>query len=106
MRVLLVGMALPAAGLALFGTAIVTVLFPSTAGARPPWSVRWCIAMAVGLPFFSVLYLVRRVFYAFEDGRTPFLATLVTAVGLGGRHARGRRCCCPRRSGCRRSRCP
>lgn len=78
MRVLLVGMALPAAGLVAFGPPITTLLFGQTAEQATVVG-RVVMAMAVGLPFFSVLYLVRRVFYAFEDGRTPFLVTLVTA---------------------------
>ena len=78
MRVLFVGMALPAAGLVVFGPPITALLFGQTA-AQAAVVGEVVIAMAVGLPFFSVLYLVRRVFYAFEDGRTPFVVTLVTA---------------------------
>ncbi|MFC3689124.1 murein biosynthesis integral membrane protein MurJ [Aquipuribacter hungaricus] len=78
MRVLLVGMLLPAAGLVVLGPAITTLLFQQTSEEAAVVG-RVVIAMALGLPFFSVLYLVRRVFYAFEDGRTPFLVTLVTA---------------------------
>ena len=78
MRVLLVGVSLPAAGLLLLGPAITAVLFPQIADQAAVVG-RVVAAMAVGLPFFSVLYLVRRVFYAFEDGRTPFVVTLVTA---------------------------
>ncbi|MFC5381276.1 murein biosynthesis integral membrane protein MurJ [Aquipuribacter nitratireducens] len=78
MRLLLVAVALPAAGLVAFGDLVSAVLFaPDDA---PPVVVgRVVAAMALGLPFFSVLYLVRRVFYAYEDGRTPFWVTLVTA---------------------------
>jgi putative peptidoglycan lipid II flippase len=79
MRVLLVGMALPAAGLFLFGSPITTLLFGQV-GDEAAVVGRVVAAMAVGLPFFSVLYLVRRVFYAFEDGRTPFVITLFTAA--------------------------
>ena len=78
MRVLLVGVTLPAAGLLLLGQEITAVLFPQIADQAPVVG-RVVAAMAVGLPFFSVLYLVQRVFYAFEDGRAPFLVTLVTA---------------------------
>jgi putative peptidoglycan lipid II flippase len=82
MRVLLVGMALPAAGLLLFGPPITALLFGQVG--RDAAVVGQVVgAMAVGLPFFSVLYLVRRVFYAFEDGRTPFVVTLVTAAVWG-----------------------
>ncbi len=78
MRVLLVGMTLPAAGLVLFGRHITALLFGET-GPQAAVVGQVVVAMALGLPFFSVLYLVRRVFYAFEDGRTPFWITLVTA---------------------------
>ncbi len=78
MRVLVVGMALPAAGLIVFGPPITALLFNQTAEQAAVVG-QVVVAMAVGLPFFSVLYLVRRVFYAFEDGRTPFVVTLVTA---------------------------
>lgn len=38
------------------------------------------VAMAVGLVPFSVNYLVSRVFYAYEDARTPFWVSLTNAV--------------------------
>ena len=38
------------------------------------------VATAVGLPAFSVLFLVQRVFYALGDGRTPFFITLYQAA--------------------------
>jgi len=78
MRVLLVGMTLPAVGLVLFASEITALLFRQF-DSRADVVGDVAVAMALGLPFFSVLYLVRRVFYAFEDGRTPFLVTLVTA---------------------------
>lgn len=78
MRVLLVGMTLPAAGLVLLGPEITALLFQQLDDqAYVVGTV--IVAMALGLPFFSVLYLVRRVFYAYEDGRTPFVITLATA---------------------------
>jgi putative peptidoglycan lipid II flippase len=42
------------------------------------------IATVVGLPAFSILFLVQRVFYALGDGRTPFLITLYQAVLFSG----------------------
>lgn len=42
------------------------------------------IATVIGLPAFSVLFLVQRVFYALGDGRTPFLITLYQAVVFSG----------------------
>lgn len=38
------------------------------------------VAMAAGLVPFSVNYLVSRVFYAYEDARTPFVTAVVNAV--------------------------
>ncbi|NIZ92457.1 murein biosynthesis integral membrane protein MurJ [Kineosporiaceae bacterium B12] len=38
------------------------------------------VAMAAGLVPFSVTYLVQRVFYAYEDARTPFTVQAVVAV--------------------------
>jgi len=78
MRVLLVGITLPAAGLVLFSSEITALLFLEF-GDKADVVGDVMVAMALGLPFFSVLYLVRRVFYAYEDGRTPFFVTLATA---------------------------
>lgn len=78
MRVLLVGITLPAAGLALFGSPVAALLFGQT-GEQAAVVGDVTAALAVGLPFFSVLYLVRRVFYAYEDGRTPFWITVITS---------------------------
>ena len=38
------------------------------------------VATAIGLPAFSVLFLIQRVFYSLGDGRTPFFITLYQAV--------------------------
>ncbi len=84
MRVLLVGITLPAAGLVLFASEITALLFGQV-DEQADVVGHVTVAMALGLPFFSVLYLVRRVFYAYEDGRTPFFVTLATAgVWAGG----------------------
>jgi putative peptidoglycan lipid II flippase len=42
------------------------------------------VATAIGLPAFSVLFLVQRVFYSLGDGRTPFFITLYQAVVFSG----------------------
>ncbi|WP_432544782.1 murein biosynthesis integral membrane protein MurJ [Kineococcus sp. SYSU DK002] len=47
-------------------------------GGRPIGQV--LVAMSLGLVPFSVNYLVSRVFYAYEDARTPFRVALVNAV--------------------------
>jgi putative peptidoglycan lipid II flippase len=38
------------------------------------------VAMSIGLVPFSVNYLVQRVFYAYEDARTPFVVQVVVAA--------------------------
>ena len=38
------------------------------------------MVLAVGLPAFSALFVMQRVFFALGDGRTPFLITLFQAV--------------------------
>ncbi|NBX22853.1 MAG: murein biosynthesis integral membrane protein MurJ [Microbacteriaceae bacterium] len=42
------------------------------------------IATTVGLPAFSVLFLLQRVFYALGDGRTPFIVTLCQTIVFSG----------------------
>ncbi|MFC8502948.1 murein biosynthesis integral membrane protein MurJ [Pedococcus sp. NPDC057267] len=71
----------------LFGEPLVRLLFfgNSAAATRPVAHVM--IAMMVGILPFGWLYLIQRVFYAYEDARTPFLLQLVvtgiaTAVNL------------------------
>nr|WP_276610945.1 murein biosynthesis integral membrane protein MurJ [Kineococcus siccus] len=64
-------------------TAAFVALGPSigdvvVSGGRP---IGWVlVAMSVGLVPFSVTYLVQRVFYAYEDARTPFTVQAVVAV--------------------------
>ncbi|MEZ0493301.1 murein biosynthesis integral membrane protein MurJ [Kineococcus sp. TBRC 1896] len=55
----------PAVGEAMFGAAPIG---------------RVLVAMTIGLVPFSVTYLVQRVFYAYEDARTPFVVQVVVAV--------------------------
>jgi putative peptidoglycan lipid II flippase len=40
------------------------------------------IATTIGLPAFSVLFLLQRVFFALGDGRTPFIVTLCQTVAF------------------------
>lgn len=68
-RVLLVALTLPAAGLVALGPEVVRLLFGSNGVVAGPVVV----AMSLALPFFSAGYFLQRVFYAYDDGRTPFL---------------------------------
>lgn len=68
-RVLLVAQTLPAAALVAFGPEVVRLLFGANGVVAGPVLA----AMALALPFFSASYLLQRVFYAYDDGRTPFL---------------------------------
>ena len=68
-RVLLVALTLPAAALVALGDEVVRLLF----GANGAVAGSVVTAMALALPFFSASYLLQRVFYAYDDGRTPFL---------------------------------
>lgn len=80
-RVLLVTVTLPAAGLVAFGPEVTTLLFGSRAAVAGPVVA----LMALGLPAFSSSYLVQRIFYAYDDGRTPFTvhATVALLWALG-----------------------
>ena len=71
----------------LFGQPAVRVLFPGNSAAETQAIAHVMIAMIVGILPFGWLYLVQRVYYAYEDARTPFLLQLVvtaiaTAVNL------------------------
>ena len=66
--------ALATAAFLSLGPAIGGVMF----GAAPIGQV--LVAMTFGLVPFSVTYLVQRVFYAYEDARTPFVVQVVVAV--------------------------
>lgn len=67
--------ALSTAGFVALGPWIGAAMIPD---GRPIGQV--LVAMSVGLVPFSVNYLVSRVFYAYEDARTPFWVSLVNAV--------------------------
>ncbi len=65
--------------------ALISAAFPfstlfasgSVAVSQLAWVI---IATTIGLPAFSVLFLLQRVFYALGDGRTPFIVTLCQTV--------------------------
>ncbi|WP_211298848.1 murein biosynthesis integral membrane protein MurJ [Kineococcus rhizosphaerae] len=73
-RTVAVAGALAVAAFVSLGPAVGGAMF----GARPIGQV--LVAMAVGLVPFSVTYLVQRVFYAYEDARTPFVVQVVVAA--------------------------
>jgi putative peptidoglycan lipid II flippase len=71
----------------LFGEPIVRILFFGNPAAETRAVAQVMIAMMIGILPFGWLYLVQRVYYAYEDARTPFLLQLVvtfvaTAVNL------------------------
>ncbi|WP_432572262.1 murein biosynthesis integral membrane protein MurJ [Kineococcus sp. SYSU DK005] len=76
-RTVLVAGVLATAALVTLGPQIGVALFPAGDGRFVGQVVA---AMAVGLVPFSVTYLVQRVFYAYEDARTPFTVSLVVAL--------------------------
>ncbi|NAZ87694.1 murein biosynthesis integral membrane protein MurJ [Kineococcus sp. T90] len=76
-RTVLVSGVLATAALVALGPQIGAALFPAGGGRFVGQVVA---AMAVGLVPFSVTYLVQRVFYAYEDARTPFVVSLVVAL--------------------------
>lgn len=65
----------------LFGPAAVHLVFAGNTEAQTQAVAHVMMAMMVGLLPFGWLYLVQRVYYAYEDARTPFyLQVVVTAV--------------------------
>ncbi|MFB9377220.1 murein biosynthesis integral membrane protein MurJ [Kineococcus gynurae] len=72
-RTVLVAALLSSAALLALGPAIADALFGEPAIGPV------VVAMAVGLAPFSLTYLAQRVFYAFEDARTPFVTAVVVA---------------------------
>lgn len=71
-----------AAGLALLGEPIVRVLFQRGAftAADTELMVPLLALFAVGMPFFSVVSLMTRAFYAVKDTRTPVIMATVSFV--------------------------
>ena len=58
------------------GPDITATLFPNNTAAETEGIARVAAAMVIGLVPFSAQYLFQRVFYVFEDARTPFLIQL------------------------------
>ncbi|MGF1664544.1 MAG: murein biosynthesis integral membrane protein MurJ, partial [Kineosporiaceae bacterium] len=78
-RLLVVGMALPAVALVVLAQPVAMLLFGGDAG-RGLAVGMVLAAMALGLPAFSATYQMQRVFYALTEGRTPFLVSGGTSV--------------------------
>jgi len=77
LRLLGVVSVLSATGLVVLGPTVGVLLFGTGSGSVVG---RTAAAMALGLPFYSALYLVQRGFYAREDGRRPFIGVAVAAA--------------------------
>ena len=76
---------LATAGAVVLAPDVATTLFPGN-GPRDTEAIAAAMsAMILGLAPFSAQYLFQRVFYAFEDARTPFLIQLptVTVITMG-----------------------
>ena len=68
-------------GALVLGFAATATLYQGSSEASTRGIATVMMAMMLGLVPFGVLYLIQRVFYAFEDARTPFrLQLVVTAV--------------------------
>jgi putative peptidoglycan lipid II flippase len=64
----------------LLGTPAVRVLFPGNSPAEASAIAGVMIAMMLGILPFGWLYLVQRVYYAYEDAKTPFYLQVVVTV--------------------------
>lgn len=76
--------------MAAMGPSVTAVLFPGNAAPETRGTGLGAAAMMLGLAAFSGTYLLQRVFYAYQDARTPFLvqvpavaATMAGAVAVG-----------------------
>jgi putative peptidoglycan lipid II flippase len=78
-RLLVVGMALPAVALVVLAQPVAMLLFGGDAGRGLAIGLVLA-AMALGLPAFSATYQMQRVYYALTEGRTPFLVSGGTSV--------------------------
>ena len=67
-------------GAFVLGFAATATLFPGNSAASTRGIATVMMAMMVGLVPFGVLFLLQRVFYAFEDAKTPFRLTVVVTV--------------------------
>ena len=76
---------LATAAFLVLGPQITAAIFPGSSAASTQQYAAVATAMLVGLAPFSAQYLLQRVFYAYEDARTPFLiGGLSTLVWVGG----------------------
>jgi putative peptidoglycan lipid II flippase len=78
-RLLVVGMALPAVALVVLAQPIAMLLFGGDTGRGLAVGLVLA-AMALGLPAFSATYQMQRVCYALTEGRTPFLVSGGTSL--------------------------
>jgi putative peptidoglycan lipid II flippase len=67
-------------GALVLGFAATATLYPANSEAGTRGIAVVMMAMMFGLVPFGVLYLLQRVFYAFEDARTPFRMQIVVTV--------------------------
>ena len=67
-------------GALVLGFAATATLYPANSEASTRGIAAVMMAMMFGLVPFGVLYLLQRVFYAFEDARTPFRLQIVVSV--------------------------
>ena len=67
-------------GALVLGFAATATLYPANSEAGTRGVAMVMMAMIFGLVPFGVLYLLQRVFYAFEDARTPFRLQIVVTV--------------------------
>ena len=67
-------------GALVLGFAATATLYPANTEASTRGIAAVMMAMMFGLVPFGVLYLLQRVFYAFEDAKTPFRMQIVVTV--------------------------
>jgi putative peptidoglycan lipid II flippase len=67
-------------GAFVLGFAATATIFPGNSAASTQGIAAVMMAMMVGLVPFGVFYLLQRVFYAFEDAKTPFKLQVVVTV--------------------------
>jgi putative peptidoglycan lipid II flippase len=67
-------------GAFVLGFAATATLYPGTSEAGTRGIAEVMMAMMFGLVPFGAFYLLQRVFYAFEDGKTPFKLQVVVTV--------------------------
>jgi len=68
------------AGALVLGFAATATLYAANSESSTRGIATVMMAMMLGLVPFGILYLLQRVFYAFEDARTPFMLQIVVTV--------------------------